>query len=356
MPFMYDNIRKYILCCHTCQTQGGLDDKHTASYLRIPYDFRPMKYISMDIKEMPESPKGYKYVLYIVCDFSNYVIGIPLKSIRTENILDALFQHVIFKYGPPKQIVTDQGSQFTSKLTMDMCHAIGINIKIASPGNHGSLRVERYIQTISNNLKAVMNQERTMAWEKLVWGCCYAHNSFKQTILQGYCPYELVYLHAPPPLSELDIDPEPYRTLSVQEYIEGISEVFRTSKEVVITEKLRQQQAQLAREKRLQLDAHVYAKGDIVYFYAPRLTELQTNSRKFQANWIGPLVVKQIIDPTHVLLEDLHGKELSFLATVHTNLLKPCLLHLGKMQGNRLMTYKNKRELEHLLDEFPRAA
>ena len=90
-----------------------------------------------------------------------------------------------------------------------------------------------------------------------------------------------------------------------------------------------------------------------MYYYAPRLTDLQPDSRKFTAHWIGPLVVKQILDKTHVLLQDLKGKELRFLGGVHVNLLKPCIMKQG-YQRNHLVTFSDLADREGHFAKFTR--
>ena len=40
-------------------------------YARIPLGTRTMARMSMDIKEMPESELGFRYILVCVCEFTN---------------------------------------------------------------------------------------------------------------------------------------------------------------------------------------------------------------------------------------------------------------------------------------------
>ena len=104
-------------------------------------------------------------------------------------------------------------------------------------------------------------------------------------------------------------------------------------------------QQRLQKERQRQQDEKVLGLGDLVYLFAPRLTELQTSSRKFQPSWIGPLVISRILDHTHFMLADLQGKELKFLASVHINLLKPYVMHLKEMEHGKLKQYTNIRDL-----------
>ena len=53
-------------------------------------------------------------------------------------------------------------------------------------------------------------------------------------------------------------------------------------------------------------------------------------SRKFKEDWIAPLQIKVVLDKSHYLLEDWHGKLLPIFDAVHIHRLKPCYLNLGK--------------------------
>ena len=353
-PYLFDNIRKYVQCCHACQIEKPNEAQTTSNFVRIPTDYRPMRYVSMDIKNMPTDELGYTSVLFCVCDFTNYVVAVPLKRATAESILDALLNHIVFTFGPPERIIADQGAQFLAKLTQETLSSLKTRIQFVSPGNHGSLRAERYIQTISRGIKKQMLARKDTKWSKLVQPCCYAHNVFKQEVLQGYSPYELVFLHEPRPLSDLAVHDRPEWDLSPSEYLKEKEQQFQKSREIVLNEKQAEQIKHREKAKRMGLQAHVYIPGDLVYYYAPRLTDLQVDSQKFKAHWIGPLQIKQILDKTHMLLADINGKELKFLGSVHTNLLKPCLLHFGKMKGNHLMTISSLEDVEALLGNFHR--
>ena len=279
----------------------------------------------------------------ICCEFTNYLVGIPLRDITSTTIALAILEKIVFMFGPPEQIITDQGTSLVSKLMMYLYNTLGISVKVVSPGNHGSNRVERYIKTGSQLILAQMIQKGNV-WPKFVQSCCYAHNSFVTSTL-GCSPYEMVFLHKPPDNTSFGFNPLDFGTVDARRYVEQLKEKFRILREGVIKLKLRHQQEQIQRQNRMGFQKHVYTKGQLVYFYAPRLTELQTNSRKFHAIWIGPLKVSQILDKTHILVTDLNGKELKALGAVHINLLKPYFVQFGEIKEGRLVTHDNINDI-----------
>ena len=54
------------------------NDGPRIQYARIPLDTRTMARMSMDIKEMPESELGFRYILVCICEFTNWMKAIPL--------------------------------------------------------------------------------------------------------------------------------------------------------------------------------------------------------------------------------------------------------------------------------------
>ena len=52
-----------------------------------------MTRISMDIKQMPVN-RGYSHILVLLCEVSNYMVALPLTSIRTQNILEAFQEDI----------------------------------------------------------------------------------------------------------------------------------------------------------------------------------------------------------------------------------------------------------------------
>ena len=57
----------------------------------------PLSRLSMDLKVMPRSYRGYKFILCIIGEVMNYLITVPLHQAKSEEIGEALIEHVITK-------------------------------------------------------------------------------------------------------------------------------------------------------------------------------------------------------------------------------------------------------------------
>ena len=70
----------------------------------------------MDLKVMPRSGKGHKFISCIIDEVTNYMITVLIYESKAEEIGEALIQHIITKYCIPNCIVMDQDSTFMSSL------------------------------------------------------------------------------------------------------------------------------------------------------------------------------------------------------------------------------------------------
>ena len=103
-------LRSFIKGCHICQL--ARPDKPPMRQLQpqIYLNYRPLSKLSMDLKVMPRSQKGHKFILCIIDEMTNYLITIPIHHSRSEEVGEALIEHVISKFCAPNCIIMDQDS------------------------------------------------------------------------------------------------------------------------------------------------------------------------------------------------------------------------------------------------------
>ena len=164
-----------------------------------------MSYISADIKYMPKGIYDYEFLLIAVCKITGFVIAIPLIKHDAVSITHALIDRIFLIFGPPKSLIVDEDRALSSKVMHYVLDALKIDVKCISPYNHGSLKTERYIQTI-NNLITRHLKDKGKEWPLFVTSCCLAMNMFLSTTT-GFSPYELVFLKKPPDILNLYFEP-----------------------------------------------------------------------------------------------------------------------------------------------------
>ena len=157
-----------------------------------------MQDFSIYIKHMPMAFGGYQYLLAITCDQTSFTIVSPLRSRDAETAAKAL----IYLFGPPQQIICDEAAEFTSHIVQAILHMPNYRLKVISPYNHGSSKVERQIKTVSDIIEKHLSDEGQM-WPLFVTTAAYAMNTFASEALNGSSPFQLAFVHNPSDLTSL---------------------------------------------------------------------------------------------------------------------------------------------------------
>ena len=197
-----NKVKRYIEACHTCLKTKPKYKKNRPIYGRIPIDYAPMQDLSIDIKHMPIAFGGYQYLLVITCDQTNFTIVAPLRSRDVQSVAKALIDRVIYLFGPPRQIICGEAAEFTSHIVQAILQMLNCKLKVISPYNHGSSKVERQIKTVSDIIVKYLWDKGQM-WPLFATMAACAMNTFTSEALNGFSPFQLVFVHDPLDLTSL---------------------------------------------------------------------------------------------------------------------------------------------------------
>ena len=188
IPNLIHYLRSYIKGCHVCQLSR--DEKPPTRHFQtqINPNYILMSRLSMDLKVMPKSQKGHEYILCIIDEAINYLITVPIFQARSEEVGEAILEHVITKHCIPDYIIMDQDSAFMSSLISYLFHRLNINIKTIGPYNHQSLQAEHGIKSLTCILTRHLTGLGQM-WTKYLSLATFAYNTFNSPNLGNYSPF-----------------------------------------------------------------------------------------------------------------------------------------------------------------------
>ena len=183
-------------CCGCAECQKTAPGRQAvAPLVPLPIVDSLFERIAMDIVgPLPRSRSGYRFVL-VVCDYATrWPEVMPLKSIDAGHVDEELM--VLFsRVGVPKEILTDQGSNFTSQLLKEVYWLLSIKLIRTSPYHpQTDGLVERFNQTLKAMLRRTGTDEGK-DWDKLIPYVLFAYHEVPQ-LSTGFSPFELVYGHA----------------------------------------------------------------------------------------------------------------------------------------------------------------
>ena len=279
--------------------------KNRPVYRRIPVDYAPMQDLSIDIKTMPQVSVGYHLLLVITCDQTKFTIAVPLKDRQTQTVAEALIYRVIYLFGPPRQIVCDEATEFTSAIIQTILTMLNCRLKVISPYYQGSRKCERQIKTISKIIVKHLWDKGQM-WPLFATTAAYAMNTFASEALSGLSPFQLVFLRDPPDLTSLSFPKIDTIPVNYPEYYNLLLARAQMIGRLLL--EWRTQQA-LEYEKRTKqyTKEEIFQDDQMVYLLAPHSSAFQTNTTKFKQDFIGPLFIDTALDKTHYRLKDATG-------------------------------------------------
>ena len=190
-PTIFRDVKEFCRTCPDCQKASSRKGPR-APLIPLPVIEEPFYRIAMDIVgPLPRSWSGNKYIL-VLCDYATrYPEALPLKTIDAEHIAEALI-NVFAGWGVPREILTDQGSNFTSQLLAELYRLLGVKALRISPYHpQTDGLVERFNQTLKAMLRKTVTEEGKN-WDKLLPYVLFAYREVPQ-VSTGFSPFELLY-------------------------------------------------------------------------------------------------------------------------------------------------------------------
>ena len=171
---------------------------------------------------MPRSHKGHRYILCIIDEVTNFLVTVPIFQAKSEEVGEALLEHVITKYCIPEYIIMDQDSACMSSLMTYLFHRLDIKIKTIAPYNHQSLQVEHGIKSLT----CIFTKHLTglgQMWTKYVPLATFAYNTINIPNLGNYSPYELTLGRKPKLLLNVETNPDIKVSRNFREYYDSLN-------------------------------------------------------------------------------------------------------------------------------------
>ncbi len=141
------------MSCRVCSARRDIpfNQKQCRWSSEVIHDFAIMESISIDLKVMPTSFRGYNYLLVMSCNHSCFIITDTHKTRKTSEVAESLFQKFICDHGTNiKEIYCDLDTAFKNETVSTLFKTLGITINFCSVQLHQSNPSEHAIQSISN--------------------------------------------------------------------------------------------------------------------------------------------------------------------------------------------------------------
>ena len=190
-PGCYSDVSRYCLSCDTCQRTSPKPAR--APLMKMPAIGAAFDRLSTDLVGpiIPASARGYRYILTAVCHATRYPLAVALKNIDTETVADALLD-MLSATGIPREILTDQGSQFTSHMWQEVARLLSFTPLRTTAFNP---RCNGAVERLNSSIKKVLKRlciEQPKEWDRYVSSCLFCLREIPNEST-GFSPFELLY-------------------------------------------------------------------------------------------------------------------------------------------------------------------
>lgn len=183
------DVKKFIRQCDMCQRTKVVCQPMTGAYQAIVPN-KPNELVCLDFYgPLPASRGGVQYILVALDAFSKHVTLYSLKKATTRASLKKLFQDYIPKMGKMNAVLTDHGTQFTSRTWRETLRDNDVVVRYSSIRHPQSDPAERTMRELSRFFRAYCSDTHTR-WAHYL-GKIEEWLNFSTHVSTGMMPYEL---------------------------------------------------------------------------------------------------------------------------------------------------------------------
>ncbi|XP_015165383.1 uncharacterized protein K02A2.6-like [Solanum tuberosum] len=81
----------------------------------------------------PKASNGHRFILVAIDYFTKWVIAVTFKSVTKKVMVDFIHFNIIYRFGIPTVIVTDNAANLNSRLMQEVCHQFKIEHRNSTP-------------------------------------------------------------------------------------------------------------------------------------------------------------------------------------------------------------------------------
>ena len=218
-PFMAKSIEQHCKKCSRCIHRKARGD---IAPMKSIHSSMPMELVCIDFLSIEPDRSGVKDVLVVTDHFTKYALAIPTRNQTARVVAEVLWENVIFHYGWPRRLHSDQGRDFESKVIAELCKLGNIVKSRTSPYHPQGNPVERYNRTLLDML-GTLHQSQKREWKKHIRPLTHAYNcSINDST--GFAPYYLMFGRHPrlPVDVMFGIDPDARRLKHPAQYVDDL--------------------------------------------------------------------------------------------------------------------------------------
>ena len=292
-PGMWRDTSRVVAACPGCQLGDRRAEARVGPLMPIAAD-SPWDLVGIDlVGPFRVTPRMNKHILTMIDYYTRWVIFVPLRESKAKDVVEAVMENLVHKFGMPAGMISDRGSQFTGGLYQRLMARLRVDHKVTTayhPQANG--RVERVHRTLNTMLAKQVNLYHAN-WDEYVSATAFAVNT-AWSRSTGSTPYELLFGRKARIPSEMIYGHRADIREDKKEYGLQLPQVLRDAHRRVrkVQEKYVQRMAEYYNVGRSTVR---FEPGDQIKLYQPALQPHLP--QRMQLRYTGPHVVVRVIPP-----------------------------------------------------------
>ena len=306
-PTALQDATAQVTKCEACQFHSKQIHQPAQALQTIPLSW-PFSVWGLDILgPFPRAVGGFEYLYVAIDKFTKWPEVEPVRKVTAQSAVK-FFRSIVCRFGIPNRIITDNGTQFTSRTFMQYVQDLGAKVcfaSVAHPRSNG--QAERANAEVLRGLKTRTFDRLHKCGRNWIEELPVVLWSIRTTPNRatGQTPFALVYGAEAVLPTELV-----YGSPRVLAYDELEQEQLRQDDALLLEEDRLQAAVRAARYQQAlrryhsrKVKARSFEEGDLVL----RRVQSAKNSNKLTPKWEGPYRVKRVTRPGAVRLETEDG-------------------------------------------------
>ena len=190
-PGYLNDTEEWCRTCLICQKRKSPQSKNITPLQNLDVGQGPFEQIALDILKLPVTPRGNQYVLLIEDYFTKWVEAFPLERTAAPSVAQCVLNGWIARFGCPFTILSDQGSEFRSKLFKSLTTMLQIR-KLRTSAYHP--RTDGMVERSNRTLIDVLSKfaEKVPDWDLRLPLVMFAIRTAEHTTTK-FSPFFLTY-------------------------------------------------------------------------------------------------------------------------------------------------------------------
>lgn len=321
-PGMRRDVYEYAQKCTACQKYKAGNQK-PPGLLQTPVMQQRFEVIAIDLfGPLPTGPSGEKWILIAEDTASRWVELFPLRNATAEACGWTLLHEIFFRFGLPRRIISDNGTQFVSQIMQYLSYCLQIQQTFTPVYHPAANPVERKNRDLKAQLSIRLGNEHA-DWPDKLPSIRFSMNS-ATTQATGFTPAYLTFgreLRTPYDVTHdvRQVIRNEAITPEITSKLASITDAFFDARETHEKEQDR---------RKTQADKHLssgptYDPGDLVWVETHPISQASKGySGKFAPKRDGPYVILARRGPCsyEVAAKD---RPTELISTYHTSALRP---------------------------------